>query len=136
MLTIHSVLRRYIQEYVSCKTCRSLQTELARGEGRLYFLTVSTLYNQRLSADFSVSKLRFTKSGPGHQGWFQGPSWQEKESTRIGIPIMYFKLSHVCVPWLVHDMMSALNNSSFRLTVEIKSFKNVIMTSIQISTAS
>lgn len=39
VLTRCSILRRYIQEYVSCKTCRSLNTELAKGENRLWYMT-------------------------------------------------------------------------------------------------
>merc|ERR1711977_241909 len=35
---IENVLRRYIMEYVTCKTCRSPDTELNKGENRLYFI--------------------------------------------------------------------------------------------------
>ena len=36
---IENVLRRYIVEYVTCKTCKSVDTELSKGENRLYFVT-------------------------------------------------------------------------------------------------
>lgn len=36
---IENVLRRYIVEYVTCKTCRSPDTELSKGENRLSFIT-------------------------------------------------------------------------------------------------
>ncbi|KAK7992018.1 hypothetical protein PG988_000812 [Apiospora saccharicola] len=35
---IENVLRKYIIEYVTCKTCRSADTELNKGENRLYFI--------------------------------------------------------------------------------------------------
>jgi translation initiation factor 2 subunit 2 len=35
---IENVLRRYIVEYVTCKTCRSPNTKLEKGENRLYFV--------------------------------------------------------------------------------------------------
>lgn len=34
---IESVVRRYIMEYVTCKTCKSLETQLSK-ENRLYFI--------------------------------------------------------------------------------------------------
>ncbi|KAL6721512.1 translation initiation factor eIF-2 beta subunit [Lecanora helva] len=39
---IENVLRRYIGEYVTCKTCRSPDTELSKGESRLYFVTCNS----------------------------------------------------------------------------------------------
>jgi translation initiation factor 2 subunit 2 len=36
---IENILRRYIQDYVVCKTCKSLNTELGKGENRLWYLT-------------------------------------------------------------------------------------------------
>jgi translation initiation factor 2 subunit 2 len=36
---IENVLRKYIIEYVTCRTCRSPDTELNKGENRLNFIT-------------------------------------------------------------------------------------------------
>ena len=36
---IENILRRYIMDYVICKTCKSPDTELSRGENRLSFIT-------------------------------------------------------------------------------------------------
>ncbi|KAF6234169.1 hypothetical protein HO173_007589 [Letharia columbiana] len=44
---IENVLRRYIGEYVSCKTCRSPDTELSKGENRLYFVTCNSCGSRR-----------------------------------------------------------------------------------------
>ncbi|KAJ5321678.1 Translation initiation factor IF2/IF5 zinc-binding [Penicillium brevicompactum] len=44
---IESVLRKYIVEYVTCKTCRSPDTELSKGENRLYFLTCNACGSRR-----------------------------------------------------------------------------------------
>ncbi|KAI1341396.1 domain found in IF2B/IF5-domain-containing protein [Xylariaceae sp. FL0016] len=44
---IENVLRKYIMEYVTCKTCRSPATELNKGENRLYFLTCSSCGSRR-----------------------------------------------------------------------------------------
>ncbi|KAJ5768492.1 eukaryotic translation initiation factor 2 subunit beta [Penicillium manginii] len=44
---IESVLRRYIVEYVTCKTCRSPDTELNKGENRLYFVTCNSCGSRR-----------------------------------------------------------------------------------------
>ncbi len=44
---IENVLRRYIVEYVSCKTCRSMDTELNKGENRLYFITCNSCGSRR-----------------------------------------------------------------------------------------
>jgi len=44
---IENILRRYIQEYVSCKTCRSLNTELAKGENRLWYMTCQSCGSRR-----------------------------------------------------------------------------------------
>lgn len=44
---IENVLRRYIVEYVSCKTCRSPDTELSKGENRLYFVTCNSCGSRR-----------------------------------------------------------------------------------------
>lgn len=44
---IENVLRRYIVEYVSCKTCRSMDTELNKGENRLYFVTCNSCGSRR-----------------------------------------------------------------------------------------
>src|SRR5262245_37859623 len=47
MLTMYSVLRRYIQDYVSCKTCRQLNTVLSKGENRLWYLTCQSCGSTR-----------------------------------------------------------------------------------------
>ncbi|EYE99276.1 translation initiation factor eIF2 subunit beta [Aspergillus ruber CBS 135680] len=44
---IEHVLRRYIVEYVTCKTCRSPDTELNKGENRLYFVTCNSCGSRR-----------------------------------------------------------------------------------------
>lgn len=44
---IENVLRRYIVEYVTCKTCRSPDTELSKGENRLYFVTCNSCSSRR-----------------------------------------------------------------------------------------
>jgi len=44
---IENVLRRYIVEYVTCKTCRSGDTELSKGENRLYFVTCNSCGSRR-----------------------------------------------------------------------------------------
>lgn len=44
---IENVLRRYIVEYVTCKTCRSGDTELSKGENRLYFVTCNSCQSRR-----------------------------------------------------------------------------------------
>ena len=44
---IVNVLRRYIVEYVTCKTCRSPDTELNKGENRLYFVTCNSCGSRR-----------------------------------------------------------------------------------------
>ncbi|KAF2096664.1 eukaryotic translation initiation factor 2 beta subunit [Rhizodiscina lignyota] len=44
---IENILRRYIVEYVTCKTCRSPDTELSKGENRLYFVTCNSCGSRR-----------------------------------------------------------------------------------------
>ncbi|KAF1812397.1 eukaryotic translation initiation factor 2 beta subunit [Eremomyces bilateralis CBS 781.70] len=44
---IENVLRRYIVEYVTCKTCRSPDTELVKGENRLSFITCNSCGSRR-----------------------------------------------------------------------------------------
>lgn len=44
---IENVLRRYIVEYVTCKTCKSPDTELSKGENRLYFVTCNSCGSRR-----------------------------------------------------------------------------------------
>ncbi|KAK6076090.1 eukaryotic translation initiation factor 2 subunit beta [Seiridium cupressi] len=44
---IENVLRKYILEYVTCKTCRSPDTELNKGENRLYFITCNACGSRR-----------------------------------------------------------------------------------------
>ncbi|KAF2009272.1 translational initiation factor 2 beta [Aaosphaeria arxii CBS 175.79] len=44
---IENVLRRYIVEYVTCKTCRSPDTQLNKGENRLYFVTCNSCGSRR-----------------------------------------------------------------------------------------
>ncbi|KAJ5153329.1 uncharacterized protein N7482_009807 [Penicillium canariense] len=44
---LESVLRKYIVEYVTCKTCRSPDTELNKGENRLYFVTCNSCGSRR-----------------------------------------------------------------------------------------
>lgn len=44
---IENVLRRYIMEYITCKTCKSPRTELIRGENRLFFITCNSCGSRR-----------------------------------------------------------------------------------------
>lgn len=44
---IEKVLRKYIIEYVTCKTCKSPNTELSKGENRLYFVTCNNCGSRR-----------------------------------------------------------------------------------------
>ncbi|OCK78206.1 hypothetical protein K432DRAFT_384045 [Lepidopterella palustris CBS 459.81] len=44
---IENVLRRYIVEYVTCRTCRSPDTELNKGENRLFFVTCNSCGSRR-----------------------------------------------------------------------------------------
>ncbi|KAM0519461.1 hypothetical protein ACHAPE_003635 [Trichoderma viride] len=44
---IENVVRKYIIEYVTCKTCRSPDTELNKGENRLYFITCNNCASRR-----------------------------------------------------------------------------------------
>lgn len=44
---IENVLRRYIVEYVTCKTCRSPDTQLNKGENRLHFVTCNSCGSRR-----------------------------------------------------------------------------------------
>ncbi|KAF2768540.1 hypothetical protein EJ03DRAFT_274067 [Teratosphaeria nubilosa] len=44
---IENVLKRYIIEYVTCKTCRGMDTELSKGENRLYFVTCNSCGSRR-----------------------------------------------------------------------------------------
>ncbi|KAL6704095.1 translation initiation factor eIF-2 beta subunit [Coniothyrium glycines] len=44
---LENVLRRYIVEYVTCKTCRSPDTDLSKGENRLNFVTCNSCGSRR-----------------------------------------------------------------------------------------
>ncbi|KAF2403943.1 hypothetical protein EJ06DRAFT_505394 [Trichodelitschia bisporula] len=44
---IENILRRYIVEYVTCKTCKSPDTNLNKGENRLYFVTCNSCHSRR-----------------------------------------------------------------------------------------
>ncbi|KAJ4222606.1 translation initiation factor eIF-2 beta subunit [Fusarium solani] len=44
---IENVVRKYIIEYVTCKTCKSPDTELNKGENRLYFITCNNCGSRR-----------------------------------------------------------------------------------------
>jgi len=44
---IENILRRYIVDYVVCKTCKSPDTELNKGENRLYFVTCNSCGSRR-----------------------------------------------------------------------------------------
>ncbi|ESU16615.1 hypothetical protein FGSG_09966 [Fusarium graminearum PH-1] len=44
---IENVVRKYIIEYVTCKTCKSPDTELNKGENRLYFITCNNCASRR-----------------------------------------------------------------------------------------
>ncbi|KAL8668619.1 MAG: hypothetical protein Q9168_006760 [Polycauliona sp. 1 TL-2023] len=54
---IENVLRRYIVEYVTCKTCRSPDTELSKGENRLYFVSCNSCQSRR---SVTAIKIGFT----------------------------------------------------------------------------
>ena len=42
-----SFLTQPLVEYVTCKTCKSPDTELSKGENRLYFLTCNSCGSRR-----------------------------------------------------------------------------------------
>ena len=44
---IENVIRRYVVEYVTCKTCKKGDTELSKGENRLYFVTCNSCGSRR-----------------------------------------------------------------------------------------
>ena len=44
---IENILRRYIVEYVTCKTCKSPDTELIKGEARLNYLQCNSCSSRR-----------------------------------------------------------------------------------------
>ncbi|KKA28604.1 hypothetical protein TD95_003945 [Thielaviopsis punctulata] len=44
---LENVLRKYIIEYVTCKTCKSPDTELNKGENRLSFITCNSCGSRR-----------------------------------------------------------------------------------------
>lgn len=44
---LEAVLRKYIIEYVTCKTCRSPDTDLSKGENRLSFVTCNSCGSRR-----------------------------------------------------------------------------------------
>ncbi|EGX88032.1 eukaryotic translation initiation factor 2 beta subunit [Cordyceps militaris CM01] len=44
---LETVLRKYIIEYVTCKTCKSPDTELNKAENRLYFVTCNNCGSRR-----------------------------------------------------------------------------------------
>ncbi|ODA80309.1 hypothetical protein RJ55_03267 [Drechmeria coniospora] len=44
---IENMVRKYIIEYVTCKTCKSPDTELSKGENRLYFITCNNCGSRR-----------------------------------------------------------------------------------------
>ena len=47
LTSLENVLRKYIIEYVTCRTCRSPDTELQRGENRLYFIQCNSCGSRR-----------------------------------------------------------------------------------------
>ncbi|KAI1358368.1 domain found in IF2B/IF5-domain-containing protein [Xylaria arbuscula] len=44
---LESMLRKYIIEYVTCRTCKSPDTTLEKGENRLYFMTCNSCGSRR-----------------------------------------------------------------------------------------
>jgi len=44
---LENVLRRYIVEYVTCRTCKSPDTDLKKGENRLLFITCNSCGSRR-----------------------------------------------------------------------------------------
>lgn len=44
---LENVLRKYIIDYVTCRTCRSPETSLSKGENRLYFITCNCKWPRR-----------------------------------------------------------------------------------------
>ncbi|KAI0183685.1 domain found in IF2B/IF5-domain-containing protein [Xylaria flabelliformis] len=44
---LESILRKYIIEYVTCRTCKSPDTTLEKGENRLYFMTCNSCGSRR-----------------------------------------------------------------------------------------
>ncbi|RMZ84100.1 hypothetical protein DV738_g709, partial [Chaetothyriales sp. CBS 135597] len=82
---IENVLRRYIMEYVTCKTCKSGNTELSKGENRLYFITCNSCGSRRsvtaiksgfttgvgISRDSSTAKIIHIEAAqPPSRAWY------------------------------------------------------------------
>ncbi|KKF97185.1 putative eukaryotic translation initiation factor 2 subunit beta [Ceratocystis platani] len=51
---LENVLRKYIIEYVTCKTCKSPDTELNKGENRLSFITCNSCGSRRSVAAIKI----------------------------------------------------------------------------------
>ncbi|KAI1162977.1 domain found in IF2B/IF5-domain-containing protein [Nemania serpens] len=52
---LESMLRKYIIEYVTCRTCKSPDTSLEKGENRLYFMTCNSVSYSLKSAKAHLS---------------------------------------------------------------------------------
>lgn len=46
-MQLETVIKRYLGEYVHCKTCKTLDTDLKKGENRLFFLTCNVCESRR-----------------------------------------------------------------------------------------
>lgn len=106
---LENVLRRYIREfpssypsttlsgtnrrtveYVTCRTCKSPDTDLKKGENRLFFVTCNSCGSRRsvayvfillhcyLACSTNISKSQC------HQDWFPGHRWKEAKTTSLG----------------------------------------------------
>ncbi|KIW01033.1 uncharacterized protein PV09_07547 [Verruconis gallopava] len=82
---IENVLRRYIMDYVICKTCKSADTELSRGENRLSFITCNSCASRRsvaaIKSGFSaqIGKRKRQVSNSAHEGVLRRPGGVEVE---------------------------------------------------------
>lgn len=87
------MLRRYIVEYVSCKTCKSPDTLLQRGESRLYYVECKSCGSRRSVTAIKVcppflrdSVLRLTVL----LVWILRTNWQAQEATDMKVPCTGF----------------------------------------------
>lgn len=89
---IENVLRRYIVEYVTCKTCRSPDSDLTKGENRLYFVRTPSVLSDsrsRLTSAGTMQLLRIATIRHGHQVRFQCPDRQAPETAGLSVSRYY-----------------------------------------------
>ena len=80
-------LINYLVEYVTCKTCRSPDTDLSKGDNRLWYVTCGSCGkqpnpHQMLSGVLITYQRLDPVSGSSEDGILR-PSWQEKEAAGL-----------------------------------------------------